>query len=106
MELEKIRELQRRIDGTWTLSILAQLAASKRMAFTELLGELRHPDTGVPICRQALANALVKLRERGVVLRDDSTIYSLTAEGRHLVAILQEREVVYATMAPGLSEPS
>jgi DNA-binding HxlR family transcriptional regulator len=104
MELENIRELTRRVHGTWTLSILAHLDASGSSTFTGMLAQLSHPDTGASIGRQALANALVTLRERGVVTRDESTRYRLSAGGREFVALLRGLEAAYATVAAEVTQ--
>jgi len=99
MELDNIRELTRRIHGTWTLSILAHLSANGSASFTGMLDELGHPDTGARIGRQALSKALATLREREVVMRDEATAYRLTTGGCELVALLQRLEAAYAEVA-------
>lgn len=110
MELENIRDLTRRIHGTWTLSILAHLDVSGCATFTGMLEQLVHPDTGALICRAALSKALVALRERGVVVRDEAAAYRLSAEGREFFALLRGLEAAYAAVAAevahlGLSSP-
>jgi DNA-binding HxlR family transcriptional regulator len=104
MELENIRGLTRRIHGTWTLSILAHLHASGSSTFTGMLEQLSHPDTGAPICRQALSNALATLRGRGVVTRDEATVYRLSADGREFVALLHGLEAAYAGVAAEVTQ--
>lgn len=99
MELENIRALTWRIRGTWTLSILTHIRASGSTTFTAMLEQLTHPDTGVPVSRQALSKALTALRERGVIARDEATVYRLTADGCELVGLLRGLEAVYADVA-------
>ena len=104
MELENIRMLTRRVHGTWTLSILAHLHASGSSTFTGMLEQLSHPDTGAPIGRQALSKALVTLRERGVVTRDEATLYRLSAGGREFVALLHGLEAAYGAVAAEVAQ--
>jgi DNA-binding HxlR family transcriptional regulator len=104
MELENIRMLTRRIHGTWTLSILAHLDARGSSTFTEMLGRLSHPDTGASIGRQALSKALATLRERGVVTRDEATVYRLSVDGREFVALLHGLEAAYGAVAAEVTQ--
>lgn len=97
--LDHVRGLLRRIDGKWTLPIMAQLAENGPQGFCQLKATLAVD--GKRITSQTLSETLVKLVRLGLLVHGDaaSSNYRLSGYGRKVTALLVAVGAAHAAMA-------
>jgi DNA-binding HxlR family transcriptional regulator len=107
MTMENTKALLRRIDGKWTIHILAELAQSGRsgLGYCRLRAAINAGPQEAAISTQQLSKALKTLANRDLIAcHGEAGEYLLTDRGQALVALLLAVDAAYARVSADSAE--